>query len=100
MNAPLSLFDNVAVNVEERMDFSVATMREMSLQTDPGEMRRLYSQRMRQLLPTDGFLSLSRRDLEWPKYRVTRSSHWTQEINPWKQPHLLPLHEGGLIAEL
>src|SRR5262245_16876057 len=100
MEASLSLFDNIADSAEERMAFIVATMREMSTQTDPVEMRRLYAERMRLVLPTDGHLSLSRRDLEWPQYRVTRSSRWTQDINPWKQPYLLPLHEGGLIAEL
>jgi sigma-B regulation protein RsbU (phosphoserine phosphatase) len=100
MEASLSLFDNIAGSAEERMAFIVATMREMSRQTDPVEMRRLYAARMRVVLPTDGNLSLSRRDLDWPRYRITRSSRWTQEINPWKQPQLLPLREGGLIAEL
>src|SRR5579872_5247638 len=100
MEAPLSLFDNLAGSAEERMEFIVATMREMSLQNDPAEMRRLFAARMRQVLPTDAVVSLSRRDLPWPKYRITRSSRWTQEINPWKQQHLLPLYEGGLIAEL
>jgi sigma-B regulation protein RsbU (phosphoserine phosphatase) len=100
MEASLSLFDNLAGSAEERMAFIVATMREMSLQNDPVEMRRLYAARMKQVLPTDAVVSLSRRDLEWPRYRVTRSSRWTQEVNPWKQQHLLPLFEGGLIAEL
>ena len=74
MEASLSLFDNIAGSAEERMAFIVATMREMSLQTDPAEMRRQYAARMRQVLPTDAVVSLSRRDLRWPKYRVTRSS--------------------------
>jgi len=100
MNAPLSLFDNIVGSAEERMAFIVATMREMSQQTDPVEMRRLYGDRMRQVLPTDAIVSLSRRDLDWPRYRVTRSTRWKHEVNPWKQPHLLPLLEGGLIAEL
>ena len=100
MRAPASLFENVSANYEERMAFIIATMREMSSQTNPIEMRRLYSQRMRQILPLDGSLSLSRRDLEYPKYRITRSSKWTQDIDPWKQPHLLPQFEGGMIAGL
>ena len=100
MEVPLSLFDNLAGTAEERMAFIVATMREMSTQNDPVEMRRLYSARMKEVLPTDAVVTLSRRDLDWPKYRITRSTRWTQEINPWKQQHLLPLHEGGLIAEL
>src|SRR4051794_33648258 len=98
--APVSLFENLAGGAEERMAFIVKTMRDLSEQTDPVEMRRLYSQRMRHLLPTDGSVSLSRRDLAWPRFRVTRSSSWTQEINPWKQQHLLPLYEGGLMAAL
>jgi sigma-B regulation protein RsbU (phosphoserine phosphatase) len=100
MHVPLSLFDNLAGSVEERMDFIVATMREMSQQTDPLEMRKLYGARMKHVLPTDAVVSLSRRDLDWPRYRVTRSSQWTTDINPWKQRHLLPTYDGGLIAEL
>jgi len=75
-------------------------MREMSSQTDPQEMNRAYRQRVRALLPVDGSLSLSRRDLFRPFYRVTRSTRWTNEVNPWKEKHLLPLLRGGICAEL
>src|SRR5262249_6169404 len=100
MNGPVSLFENVAESIEERMAFIVATMREMSTQTDPIVMRRLYGQRMRQILPLDGSLSLSRRDLDWPNFLITRSSKWTKEIDPWRQPHLLPKLQGGILAGL
>src|SRR5881227_1617681 len=60
----------------------------------------MYSSRMRELLPIDGFLALSRRDLPAPAYRITRSSRWTEEINPWKQRDRLPLLRGGLLGEL
>jgi len=43
---------------------------------------------------------LSRRDLDWPHYRITRSTRWKEEINPWKEPHRLPLFKGGLLGEL
>src|SRR4051794_37479710 len=84
----------------ERMAWVEATMREMSRQTDPQEMARLYRQRLRQILPIDGSLSLSRRGLQAPRYRITRDTRWKEEINPWKEPERLPLLEGGLLAEL
>lgn len=84
----------------QRLDFIVATMKEMSVQVDPQAMVRSYRERMRQLIPTDRALSLSRRGLEYPRFRVTRSTQWKAEVNPWTQKELLPLIEGGLLAEL
>jgi sigma-B regulation protein RsbU (phosphoserine phosphatase) len=83
----------------EQMAFVVASMREMSSQTDPQEMSRAYGRRMRTVLPVDGSLSLSRRDLAAPSFRITRSSRWQEEINPWKQKDRLPLLHGGLGTE-
>ena len=83
-----------------RLDVVVATLREMSRQTDPLEMRSAYGKRMRELFAVDRFVSLSRRDLQYPEFRVTRASGWTEEINPWKERHRLPLYRGGLLAEL
>jgi sigma-B regulation protein RsbU (phosphoserine phosphatase) len=85
---------------QARLAQVVETMREMSRQTDPQEMNRAYRARMRHLLPLDGVVSLSRRGLTAPRFRVTRSSRWKEEINPWKEQHRLPLLEGGLLAEL
>lgn len=85
---------------ERRLAFYVDTVREMSLQTDPQQMVRLYSQRMRQVFRSDGFMSLSRRGLSHGEYRITRSSRWEQEVNPWRTPQRLPLFTGGLLGEL
>jgi sigma-B regulation protein RsbU (phosphoserine phosphatase) len=98
MNLPKSLLGDG--DWREQMAFVVATMREMSSQTDPQEMSRAYGRRMRSVLPVDGSLSLSRRDLTAPAFRITRSSRWQEEINPWKQKDRLPLLRGGLGAEL
>lgn len=89
-----------AVDWRRRLEIVVATMREMSLQTEPQAMVRAYRTRIRQLMPADGWLSLSRRDLPFPKYRITRSSQWSEEIDPWKEKARLPLLEGGLLGEL
>ncbi len=84
----------------ERLAFIVETMRDMSRQTDPQAMVRAYATRMRQVMPTDRTVSLSRRDLEPPSYRITRSSLWKEEINPWRDKDRLPVLSGGLLGEL
>jgi phosphoserine phosphatase RsbU/P len=62
---------------EERLSGIVEAMREMSLQTDPLKMVQAYGARVRQWMPADRWLSLSRRGLNSPDYRITRSSCWT-----------------------
>lgn len=84
----------------DRMDRIVATVREMSRLTDPQEMVRAYGRRMREIMPVDGFISLSRRDLSPPRYRITRSSLWTDDVNPWTQKDRLPILDRGLLGEL
>lgn len=84
----------------ERLDEVVAMMREMSQQTDPQAMVRAYGERVRHLISGDAFLAMSRRGLEAPWYRITRSSRWAEDINPWTQRDRLPLLSGGLLAEL
>jgi sigma-B regulation protein RsbU (phosphoserine phosphatase) len=100
MSAPRGLFDEVAHDWHERLDLIVETMKEMSRQTDPQEMSRAYGKRMRTLRPTDRSVSISRRDLKAPWFRITRCSLWKEEINPWKDRDRLPLLRGGLFAEL
>ncbi len=84
----------------ERLKFIVDVMREMSRQTDPQLMVKTYVARMRNVMPSDGFISLSRRDLPAPHYRITRSSLWNEDINPWKNPDILPTFEHGLLGRL
>jgi sigma-B regulation protein RsbU (phosphoserine phosphatase) len=100
MDGPAGLFDEVGADWRERLAFVVATMREMSQQTDAQAMNAAYRARLRKVMPVDASLSLSRRDLAPPRFRITRSSTWHEEINPWKQKERLPLLEGGLLAEL
>jgi phosphoserine phosphatase RsbU/P len=85
---------------QERLAQIVELVQEMSRQTDPQEMVRSYGERVRLLLPSDQRISLSRRGLTAPKYRITRSTTWSEIINPWKEKDRLPLLEGGLIAKL
>lgn len=84
----------------QRLALIVDTMREISRQTDPQVIARVYAQRMRALTPTDRFVALSRRELPSPQFRVTRSSQWAEEVNPWKERDRLPLLSGGMLGEL
>src|SRR5581483_3370965 len=85
---------------QERLFLIEDMMRDMSRHTDPQAMVRSYGERMRQLAPVGRSLSLSRRGLTYPQYRVTRSTTWAEEVNPWKEKDRLPLLTGGLLAEL
>lgn len=85
---------------QQRLTHVAGMMREMSLHTDPQAMVRAYGARIRQFMPASRFLSLSRRDLEHPRYRITRSSTWDKDVNPWRDRHRLPVLEGGLLADL
>jgi phosphoserine phosphatase RsbU/P len=92
---------NASTDWRDTLALIVETMRQISLETDPQEMVRVYGQQMRQLLPLDRRVSLSRRGLAYPQFRVTRSTTWADTtINPWKEKDRLPLLEGGLLASL
>ena len=93
-------FSFEALNETDRLAYVQDMMRQISLQTDPQRLVQTYMRYIRQIVPSDCSLSLSRRDLVYPYYRITRSSRWTDSPNPWKNPDRLPLLKGGLLAEL
>ena len=78
---------------QKRLPLIVDLMRDMSRQTDPQEMVRSYAEKVRHLLPSDARISLSRRGLTAPKYRITRSTAWRGDINPWEEKARLPLFQ-------
>jgi len=85
---------------QQRLSQIDALMRDMSTQSDPQLMVKQYGQRMRSLYRNDGIVSLSKRGLETPKFRITRFSGWSEDIDPWKQPHKLPVLDRGILGEL
>jgi sigma-B regulation protein RsbU (phosphoserine phosphatase) len=88
---------------QQRLDYVVETMREMSTQTDPQVMVQAYGRRIRKVLPSDSYVSLSRRDLPHPKYRITRSTLWEgsdRAVNPWQAREQLPVFDDGLFGKL
>ncbi len=75
-------------------------MRELSRQTDPQEMVSLYRKRIGQFLPVDSFVALSRRGLDEPGCKITRSSNWDENFDPWKNQDQLPTYTSGLLCDL
>ncbi len=84
----------------ERLDKAVAMIRELSQQSDPESLVDVYSRYSQQASPIDAFISVTRRDIAPPKYRIARFSGWDYQPNPWRERNKLPIFEGGLLGEL
>src|SRR5262245_43705785 len=93
-------FDTEPRNWRARVALSVEVMRELSRSADPQERYAVFACRLAQLFPVRSHLTISRRSLRHPDYRVTRFSLWEDPVNPWKESHRLPVLGGGLLAEL
>ena len=84
---------------QEELQFVVDLMRDISHQTDPQELVRVYGDGIDRLFPTRDYISLSRRELQRPWVRITRSNRLPEDINPWKEKSRLPLLQGGILGE-
>lgn len=86
---------------KERLDIVLEMMREMSIHTDPQAMVKAYAEKVGQILHVDYRLSLSRRDLQNPHVKITRSTsnRWNKDLNPWKDKDKLPMIQGGVLAD-
>jgi sigma-B regulation protein RsbU (phosphoserine phosphatase) len=100
MRAVTDFFEATRRDWRARLAISVDVMRELSCLTDPEEMYRAFARRMGQLFPTSRQLTVSRRGLEDPEFRVLRYNLWKDAADPYKEPHRLPTYAGGLFAEL
>jgi sigma-B regulation protein RsbU (phosphoserine phosphatase) len=100
MPAAAEFFEITPRNWRARLAISLDVMRELSRYTDPDDMHRVFARRMAQLYPTSRQLTLSRRGLTRPTVRVTRFNLWPDALNPYKEPHRLPVVSGGLLADL
>ncbi len=100
MRVSPELFDVEPRNWRSRLDASVEVMRELSRFSDPQQMSAVFIRRMAQLFPFDRQLTVSRRGLSFPRYRVTQFNRRLEvaaakaESQPW------PVYQGGLLAEL
>jgi sigma-B regulation protein RsbU (phosphoserine phosphatase) len=63
-------------------------------------MVKVYRRGVMRLSPSDRTVSLSRRGLEKPRFRITRASTWGEDHDPWKNASKLPVYDRGLGVEL
>lgn len=85
---------------DEELAIIDRTMKAISGVTDPQELVHMYWTGIGELISIDDYVSVSRRNLQWPEYLITRSSRFTEHHNPWTQRERLPRLSGGLLAEL
>jgi sigma-B regulation protein RsbU (phosphoserine phosphatase) len=83
-----------------RLQLVDSLVRELSIQEDAERLIRVFSQQSDLLWQRDGLVTVSRRDLLAPWYRITRSSRWRVPINPWTEVNRLPLLDRGLLGQL
>lgn len=85
---------------QEELAIIDSTMKAISGISDPEELVSVYWQGIGELLPIGDFVSTSRRGVDAPFFLVTRSSRFTEDINPWTQRDKLPRLTGGLLGEI
>lgn len=85
--------------VSARLEGVIDLMREISVHTDPNEMVLSYGTRVRRMAGIDGFVSVSRRGMHPPTFRVTRTSQWEHTPDPWREVDRQPVfYSGGVVA--
>lgn len=85
---------------QEELEIIDRTMKAISGVTDPEELVDVYWAGIGELLPVGDYVALSRRNIEAPYYLITRSSMFTEHVNPWTQRDRLPRMSGGLLGEI
>ena len=76
------------------------TMKAISDIADPEKLVDVYWNGIGELVPFNDYVALSRRGVERPYYLITRSSRFTEHLNPWTQRDRLPKLTGGLLGEI
>jgi len=76
------------------------TRKAISGVTDPEQLVSVYWDGIGGLIPVRDYVSVSRRGEQPPYCRVTRSSRFTEHLNPWTQRALLPRLSGGLLGQI
>src|SRR5581483_8800875 len=84
----------------EELEIVDRTMKAISGISDPESLVQAYWHGIAELMPVDNYVSLSRRGVPAPYYLVTRSSRFTENLNPWTHRDRLPRLSGGLLGEI
>ena len=85
---------------QEELQIIDRTMKAISGIRDPEELVNVYWRGIGELVSVDHYLALSRREVDPPAFLITRSSRFTEDLNPWLQRDRLPKLSGGLLGEI
>ena len=85
---------------QEELEIIDRVMKAVSDITDPEEMVSAYWEGIAELVPSEDYIALSRRGVQPPEYIITRSSRFTEHLNPWENRDRLPKLSGGLLGEI
>jgi len=85
---------------QEELAIIDRTMKAISGETDPEKLIDAYWGGIGELIDIDDYVAVSRRGIEAPYFLVTRSSRFTERLNPWKERDRLPKLSGGLLGEI
>lgn len=88
------------VTAAQRLREYVEMVREVSLARDPHDMLERYRARAQYVIHGDAMMSLSRRGFEGAGVKITRSTLWSEAINPWDESQRLPIVREGLLPRL
>jgi sigma-B regulation protein RsbU (phosphoserine phosphatase) len=84
----------------QQLEHITTLMQDISRETDPQKMVARYGAGMQNVIARDRLVALSRRNLEAPRYRITRSDLWDTPVNPWRNADRLPEFDHGILGEL
>ncbi len=91
---------SVSQDLERWLNETDEMLRELSHQTDPQKLVEIFRHRSANISGGEYLLSLSRRGLKPPWYRITRHADWPASFNPWENQDQLPLLQGGMLGDL
>lgn len=83
-----------------RLHEHIELVRRMSLSRDPHEVLRAVTEKMGFVMAADARVSFNRNGLDNGAVRLTRSTQWAEDINPWTQSDRLPVFSRGLLCDL
>jgi putative nucleotidyltransferase with HDIG domain len=83
-----------------RLQLVTEAAHDMSRRDTAEDILNACQARRRQWLPVDGTLTVSRRGLAAPRFRIMRGDPWSELLNPLKALGPEPVFEGGLLGEL
>ena len=85
---------------EHELEVVDRTMKAISGIVDPEELVTAYWDNIGEIMPVYDYIAVSRRAVTPPNYLITRSTRFTEDINPWTQREKLPLLSGGILGEI